>query len=216
MNYHPRMKRSLLACAFLLLLCFSSPAQTKLPDDGKVKDGAYFNLFFSFGFTYPKDWVVHDEAINDRIQKRAKEQAAKTYKPSELNEAYVLFTVSRHARGTPVPMNPTILVVAESLERVPGNPNGKDYLLSLRPLQAKKGSKPLVDEPVEFRVAGMQFFRDDYSQVVNDVPLRKAIFVTVKKGYALVFSFNGEDQKSVEEMAEAMKTILPLGRGGNL
>lgn len=61
-----------------------------------------------------------------------------------------------------------------------------------------------------------QFFRDDYSAEVNDVYMRQAIFVTVKRGYALVFSFTEQDQKSVEEMAKTMETILPIGRGGGV
>ena len=60
-------------------------------------------------------------------------------------------------------------------------------MLSLRPLQVKRGAQPLLNEPVEFRVAGLQFFRDDYSAEVKGVSMRKAIFVTVKKATPLHF-----------------------------
>ncbi len=218
MHYHLRMKHSPLASAILLLLCFSAHAQqTVLPDDGQVKDGVYVSLYFSFAFRYPKDWVAHDEAINERIRERVKEEAAKSGTLSQLKDAYLLFTVSRYPRGTPgIALNPTILVIAENITPVPRNYNGKNYLLSLRPLQMKGGAKPLLNEPVEFRVAGLQFFRDDYSAEVKGVSMRKAFFATVKKGYALAFSFAGEDQKSVDNMAQAMKTILPIGMGGGI
>ena len=74
----------------------------------------------------------------------------------------------------------------------------------------------MLPEPLEFGVAGLQFFRDNYTGEVNGVPLKQAIFVTVKKGYALIFSFTGEDQKSVDEMAETMKTISRVGTGGGI
>lgn len=215
MHYHLRMKHSPLASAILLLLlCFSAQAQTALPDDGQVKNGVYLNSFFGLGFTYPTGWVVHDEAINERIQERAKEEAAKTGNLAQQKNTYVLFTSTRYPRGTTgIAVNPIVFVVAE---KMPGNFNGKDYLLSLRPLKQKRGIQPVLAEPLEFRVAGLQFFRDNYTGEVNSVPMRQAIFVTVKKGYALIFSFTGEDQKSVDEMAEAMKTILPVGTGGGL
>ncbi|MGH9969333.1 MAG: hypothetical protein ACREBG_16250 [Pyrinomonadaceae bacterium] len=210
------MKRAPLVSTILLLLCFSAHAQTAFPDDGEVKNGVYYSLFFSFAFRYPTDWVVHDEAINERIRKRAKEEASKSGVLSQQKNTYLLFTVSRYPRGEPIALNPTVLVAAEKIAHWPGNPNGKDYLLSLRPLKLKRGAQPLLNEPVEFRVAGLQFFRDDYSGEVNGVYMRGAIFVNVRKGYALVFSFTSQDQKSVEEMAKAMKTILPGGEGGGL
>ncbi|HYV12596.1 MAG TPA: hypothetical protein VE980_16975 [Pyrinomonadaceae bacterium] len=212
-HYHLPMKLTPLASTILLLLCFSAHAQTVSPDDGAVQEGEYINRFFNFAFRYPKDWVVHDKALNERIHERAKEEAAKSGNLAQLKDAYPIFTASRYARGQQRSgLNPTILLVAE---RVSGNPDGKDYLLSLRPLKMKRGAQPLLNEPVEFSVAGLRFFRDDYSAEVQGVSLRSAIFVTVKKGYALVFSFTGQDEKSLEEMAETMKTILPLGRGGN-
>ncbi len=217
MHYHLRMKHSPLIITILLLLCFSAHAQTVLPDDGQVINGLYVNVFFSLGFTYPKDWVVHEEAINERIRKRAKEEAAKSGTLSQLKDAYLLFTASRHPRGTPgITLNPTVIVIAENITPTPRNYNGKDYLLEVRPLQAKLGARPLLTEPVEFRVAGLQFFRDDYSAEVKGVSMRKAFFATVKKGYALIFTFTNEDQKGVDEIAQAMKTILPIGEGSGI
>lgn len=209
------MKLAPLASTILLLLCFSVHAQTASPDDGVVKEGVYYNPFFNFAFTCPQDWVVHDKALNERIHERAKEEAAKSGRLDEVQSTYPLLTVSRYERGKQgIGLNPTIFVVAEKV--APGKPNGKDYLLSLRPLKLKRGGKALLNDPVEFRVAGLQFFRDDYSGEVKDVYMRQAIFVTVKRGYALIFSFTGQDQKSVEEMAKAMETILPMGRGGGI
>ena len=208
------MKLNPLVSALLLVLCFSAHAQTKLPNDGLVKNGVYFNFFFGLGFRYPPDWVVHDEAVNERIQERAKEEAAKTGNSAQQKNTYVLFTSTRYPKGTPgIAVNPAVFVVAE---KVSGNPNGKDYLLSLRPLKQKRSIQPVLAEPLEFRVAGLQFFRDNYTGEINSVPMGQAIFVTVKNGYALIFSFTGQDEKSVGEMAESMNTILPMGIGSGL
>ena len=97
-----------------LLLCFSTQAQTSAPDDGKIKDGVYYNSFFNFSFTYPKDWVVSDEAMKARIQERAEEYADKRGKLAGMKDAYLILTVSRDPLGTSTgALNPTVLVAAE-------------------------------------------------------------------------------------------------------
>ena len=208
------MKRVTLICTGLLLLCFSAPAQTGRPDDGLIKNGVYINRFFNFGFTCPKDWVVHDQATNDRIHERAKEEAAKTGTLAQLKVTYPLLAISRHVPGTPgIAVNPIIFVAAEQISQYP-NATAKEYLLSLRPMKAKRGIQAVLNEPAEFRVAGFEFLRDDYRGEFNGVGMRQSIFVTVKKGYAVVFSFSGADEQSVAEMAQSMNTILPLATGG--
>ena len=207
------MKHSLLALTILLLLCFSAYAQTKSPDNGLVKNGDYYNTYFNFAFTYPKDWVVHEQATNERIHERALEEAAKTGNLAQQKNTHILLTVTQHPKGTPgIAVNPVVFVVAE---KVAGNADGKDYLLSLRQVKQKRDDQPVLNTPVEFRVAGFQFFRDDYSGVVNGINKRQSIFVHVKKGYAIIFSFTGGDEKTVAEMAKTMNSILPLGSGGN-
>ena len=210
------MKRVALVSTTLLLLCFSSHAQTSAPNNGQLQDGVYYNRFFSFGFTPPKDWVIHDQSVNDRIYERSKEEAAKTGTLTQAKNTYPLLTVTRHPRGTPVKVNSGIFVAAEKIDFWPGNPGAKEYLLSLREAKAKRGINATLKEPAEFRVGGFQFLRDDYSGEVNGIAMRQSIFVTIKRGFAVIFSFTGEDEKSVAEMAEALNTLLPLGRGGNI
>jgi hypothetical protein len=209
------MKVAPLACTTLLLVCFSSHAQTVSPDDGEVKKGLYVSHFFGFAFEYPKGWVVHDDALNNRIKERAEEEAAKSGNLAQQKNTYLLVTVSRYPRGEPIPLNPTILVGAERISHVPGNPTAKDYLFAIREPKIKRGIKPLLKEPVEVRAGGFTFFRDDFSGEVSGVPMSNSLYVTVIKGYAIVFSFTGDDAKSVEEMAQVMSTVLPVGRGGS-
>lgn len=211
------MKRFALVSTTLLLLGFltHAHAQTSAPTDARLKDGVYYNLFFNIAFTYPKDWVVHDQEVNDRIREKSKEVAAKTGALAQVKHTYPLLSVTRYPRGTPgITLNPVVFVVAERIANVPGNPGPKEYLLSLRETRAKRGVHATLKEPVEFRVAGFQFLRDDYREEVNGISVTASVFVTVKKGYALIFSFSGEDEKSVAEMAETMNTILPLASGG--
>lgn len=199
----------------LLLLCFSSSAeQTGMPDNGAVKDGVYTNTFFGFSFTYPKDWVVHGEATNQRIKELGKERTTQSGALSEASAEVMfrntsqLLTVFRHPVGTPgIAINPAVLVFAESVAHAPGITSGREYWLNARVVMLKTGAQVLNAEPVEVVFSGRKFFRDDYSLEVNGVHLTQATLVHITRGYALAFSFLGEDQKSVDEMVKTMETF---------
>lgn len=216
------MKRVPLTISIILLLCCYANAQSEV-DRGVVHNGMYINPGFGFTFKYPKDWVVHGEATNERIRELGKEKVAEsgTSKASvevAMKNTYQLLTVFRHPVGTPgLAFNPAILVIAEKVSHAPGIINGKDYLLNVRALMLKAGShQVLLKEPMEYRFAGSQFFRDDYAVEANGVHMVQAYFAKVAKGYALVFIFMGEDQRSLDEMTKTMETLdttLPVRRG---
>ena len=216
------MKRVPLTISIILLLCFYANAQSAI-DRGITQDGMYVNPGLGFSFKYPKDWVVHGEATNERIREVGKEKLAEAGAASRsslqvaLNHTYHLLTVFRHPVGTPgITFNPGILVIAEKVTHAPGITNGKDYLLNVRALLQKAGTQFLLQEPVECRFAGSQFFRDDYMQEVNGVRVVLAYFAHIVNGYALVFIFIGQDQKSVDEMTSAMETFSlapPIRKG---
>ena len=59
---------------------------------------------------------------------------------------------------------------------------------------------------MEYRVGETQFFRDNYAFELNGVSGVQEYFARIAKGYALVFVFIGEDQKSADEIAKAIDT----------
>ncbi|HEX6650057.1 MAG TPA: hypothetical protein VF075_10965 [Pyrinomonadaceae bacterium] len=207
------MKRFPLAILIILLLCCYANAQSEL-DRSTVRDGVYTNFGFGFSFKYPKDWVVHGEATNERIREIGKEKIVESgalpkasVEVSERN-SYQLLTVFHYPVGTPgITFNPGILVIAEKVDFAPGIISGKDYLLNVRAIVLKAGAQVLVKEPLECHFGGLQFYRDNYVVDSNRVSVAEAFFATVANGYALGFIFMGEDQKSVDEMAKAMETL---------
>ena len=210
------MKRVPFSISIILLLCFYGNAQTAVDHETNTKDGTYINPRFGFSFKYPKDWVVHGEATNERIRELGKEKLAESNALSQANAEVSLkntdhlLTVFRHAVGTPgVSFNPAILVIAERVDHAPGVTSGKDYLLNLRTILLKTGAQSLLKEPIEYRVAGSEFFRDTFAMETNGVRAVQTYFAKIANGYALVFMFIGEDEKSVDEMAKAMETFTP-------
>src|SRR5687767_10438388 len=210
------MKRVPLTILITLLLCFYSNAQSVV-DRGLIHDGMYINPGLGFRFKYPKDWVVHGEATDERIRELGKEKiiesgVSRASADVAMKNIYQLLTVFRHPLGTPgITFNPAILVTTEKVAHTPGITNGKDYLLNVRALLLKAGSQVLLKEPMEYRFAGSQFFRDDYAVEANGVHMIQAHFANVANGYALVFVFIGEDQKSVDELTTTMETFVRVG-----
>jgi len=218
------MKRTPLATSLvLLLICFSANAQSGV-DLGSVQDGTYVNSHFEFKFTYPKGWTVHGKETDERMRELGTEMAANSGAGTKesievaLKSTYSLLTVFRHPIGTPgITTNPAILIIAEKVSHAPGIKNGKDYLLNVRELMKRTGAQILSDEPKELTLAGKQFFRDDFVVDINGVKITQNYYAHVMKGYALVFLFMGENQKTVDEMAKSMDTLeatLPQVRRG--
>ena len=222
MLYYLLMKRVALTISIILLLCSYANAQSEV-ERGIAQDGTYIHSGFCFSFKYPKDWVVHVEATNERIRELGKEKIAESGAVSKsnidvaLNNTYQLLTVFRHPLGTPgITFNPAIMVIAEKVAHAPGVKNGKDYLLNMRLVLPKAGPQILLNEPVEYHFGGSQFFRDDYLIEANGARVFQAYFANIINGYALVFAFMGQDQTSVDEMAKAMETFAtapPIRRG---
>lgn len=215
------MKRVSLTISFILLLCIHVHAQSEV-DRGVIQDGTYIDHHFGFSFKYPKDWVVHGEATNERIREVGKEKIEK----SGVSEAsvevavrntYHLLTVFRHPVGTPgITFNPGVLILAEKVAHAPGITNGKDYLLNVRTILLKSGYQVLLKDPMECRFAGSQFFQDNYAAEINGRHVVETMFATVEKGYALVFIFLAEDQTSLDEMTKTMDTFdrtAPVRKG---
>jgi hypothetical protein len=216
------MKRISLILPTILTLCFSANAQSEI-DRGVVHDGTYINSSFGFSYKYPKDWVVHGDATNERIRELGKEKIVQSGAISEtsaevsLKHTYHLLTVFRQPVGTPgIAINPAVLVIAEKVTHAPGIKSGKDYLLNVRELLRKSETQFLLKEPAECQFGGWQFFRDDYGAGTNGVPAVQSYFASIANGYAVVFIFMGEDQKSVDEMSKSMETFAlapPVRKG---
>lgn len=216
------MKPILLSLSIILLVCFHASAQSAV-DPGTIQDGTYINPGFAFSYKYPKDWVVHGKATNDRIKELGKEKVVESGALSEttaevsIKNTHYLLTVFRHQLGTPgITFNPAVLILAENVSHAPGVKNGKDFLLNVRTILVKAGTQYTLKEPQEHYFAGSQFFRDNSTATMNGVPIVQSHFCKIVNGYALAFIFVGPDQATVDEMAKTMETyemLVPVRRG---
>src|ERR1700674_319364 len=120
------MIRASIVFLSLLFLCVVASAQASTPDSGSVSNGVYTNTYFGFSYTYPKDWVVHGDATNQRIVELGKERVKDTKALSEasadvlLKHVHQLLTVFQYALGTPgLSYNHSIQIIAEDVRHAP-------------------------------------------------------------------------------------------------
>ena len=209
------MKSFLFLIAILLLGLVppvSTAQQSSSPADASVSGGVYTNRYFGFSLSYPKDWVVHGEATNERIKEIGKERATSTGAMSAASSAvvlrntYQLLTTFQYPMGAAVEVNPGFLVVAERVSHAPAIVTGRDYLNHVRPLMIKTGVAP-VNEPVELTLGGRKFFRQDFRMDVVGTSISQTIILTVTQGFALAFILSGKDEASMAEMGKAVATL---------
>lgn len=206
---------SLIAIVFLLCLVapLSNAQQPLTPDNGRVSLGVYTNWFFGFSVRYPKDWVVHGDATNERLKELGKERATSTGALSAsssevmLRNTFQLLTAFQYPMGSAVEVNPSFMLVAERVSHAPAIVTGRDYLLHVRPLMIRTGVIPINGEPAELMLAGRKFFRQDSRMEIMGVTMQQAILITVSKGFAIAFILSGKDQASINQSVQSVKTL---------
>jgi len=198
----------------VLLLCVVASAQSLTPDSGSVNNGVYSNTYFGFSYTYPKDWVVHGDATNQRIIELGRERATDTKALSEpsanvlIKHVHQLLTVFQYALGTPgVSNNAAVQIIAEDVRHAPAITDGRVYLLNMQELLTKMGCQMVQKEPAEMIVSGRQFFRQDFRTPVKDIYVQQVMIVYVTKGYALSFGFTVGPDQNIEDLVRTMDSF---------
>ncbi|SRR6266705_772374 len=208
------MIRAPLVFLSVLLLCVVASAQSSTPDSGGENNGVYSNTYFGFSYTYPKDWVVHGDATNQRIFELGKERAKDTKALSEASadvlfkHVHQLLTVFQYALGTPgLSYNDSVQIIAEDVRHAPAITDGRVYLLNMQDLLTRMGCQTVQKEPVEIIISGRQFFRQDFRTPVRDIYVQQAMIVNVTKGYALAFGFTVGPDQNIEDIVKTMDSL---------
>jgi hypothetical protein len=208
------MIRASMVFLSVVLLCVVASAQSSTPDSGGVNNGVYSNTYFGFSYTYPKDWVVHGEATNQRIVELGKERVKDSKALSEpsadvsLKHVHQLLTVFQYALGTPgLSYNDAVQIIAEDVRYAPAITDGRVYLLNMKDLLTKMGCQVVQKEPVEMIISGRQFFRLDFRTPVRDIYVQQVMIAHVTKGYALAFGFTVGPDQNIEDIVKTVDSL---------
>lgn len=189
------------------------------PDSGRVANDVYTSDFFGFSIALPKGWEVEDrEALQKSVDENYKKLYGSDPQPAGREaEARAFMLLSAEGRVAEESVPSQVQIAAEQLPEDAGVETGKDYLDAVGALPPLGGLelKPL-HEPAEFKLGGQSFWRQDYSAATTingkAVSISYAEYVSIQKGYALIFSFwtdTPEHLAALVKYAESVKFLAP-------
>ncbi|HUG89990.1 MAG TPA: hypothetical protein VML55_04095, partial [Planctomycetaceae bacterium] len=180
----------ILPAAVLVAGC-SKPKPAEEIGLGSLAGKTYSHEYFNFRLAFPDDWYIMSEAEQKELMEAGKRAASSgnTGMEAALKAAETrtlsLVSAFEHPPGTPVPSNPTIIIMADRVAHAPGIKSGADYLthmqtglrqsaipVQLQPIERNQqlGSLTMDALPVEIR--GLQTVHQrHYAMRVNDYVL---------------------------------------------
>lgn len=210
--------RNLIVAVFglslLLTSCDNTPKQVEdvplvgTPDNfdyGTVKNNTYTNTYFKCSMKLPKDWVVQDQEVVDELRQKGRDAMTEgndalkeQIDAASINTASLL-TISKVDLRLATESNPSIILVAENVNRAPDIDNGAKYLENAKTLLQRSNAaiESISDDFEEEIINGTQFFRMDVAMNVSGQIVYQRYLATISKGFAFIIveTFQTEEQE---------------------
>lgn len=181
---------------FLLTSWFAGctkPAASEI-DFGKIDHSVYTNKFFGMQVTIPSGWSIQDQQQQQQIMTEGEKVLSGSdknlkamMKASEL-ETVSLFAAFEYPQGSPVPMNPGVMALAEKVNQQPGIKTGRDYFYQAR--KVLEAGQLHVTFPKDYytqKLGGVDFDVMEAQIAVGAKIVEEKYYATILKGYALSF-----------------------------
>ncbi|MEM1058220.1 MAG: hypothetical protein AAGK14_03150 [Verrucomicrobiota bacterium] len=191
----------------------AAPSAAKEIGYGEQKGRGYTNAYFGMSAEMPEGWYIQDKEQNQELLELGGEALAgddanmkRMLKATEL-QTVPLFATFEHPPGAPVPVNNSVISVAERVGGLPGINSGQDYLYHAKQLllQASVGYKE-VDQgtttiggrsfdtlTMHLDNGGSTIIQDYYSAIVRD--------------YALCFVTTYVDDEGKAKCQQVLETV---------
>jgi len=185
------MKRySLLFGMALLLLSSCKNDQPKFPasfDLGEYENGVYHNNYFDLSVPLPDSFHVQSQEETNRLMNLGIEAIGETDAgfrkkliASAVQNAYLLAAFKYPIGTDTIDFNPSIIVVAENIKRVPGVKTGKQYLENTQKLLKKADMDYSFSSQIEQQnIGGKPFAYMEGSITLGDVTITQLYFTRI-------------------------------------
>jgi hypothetical protein len=215
------MNRPLLNYALFIFcsIAFICPTDSLAADDhfdyGKIEKGKYVNSFFNIEMTLRKDWHPLSKESSDYLIKRSIDMISQNsevmgmmVKAAEVNTAYLL-TVFQYEMGSPVPFNPSMLVMSENLRLAPGVKTGSDYLYHSRKALEMSGLPYSFTKkaPESLELAGLRFDAMAAELQHPGMLVHQEYYCAIERQFSLCFILSFTEEEQVVQLRQMMDSL---------
>lgn len=179
---------------------------------GSLSGTTYTNTYFGFTIQKPEAWLAQDDETRQKIMKIGAKVIAGDDKNLEslLNSSKIrnlsLFSFSKFKLG--IPNNPNIMGIAEDISFVPAIKTSVDYIQNMKRVLSMAQIKYNIDEKIGSQnIGGVDFDVLTTNVKVANTDISQKYFVSLSKGYALLFVITHTDQSSHDSLMNILQTI---------
>ena len=182
-------------------------------EDGDVSENVYTNEFFGFTYEFPKGWVsLSSEAaravmeIGGAFISTGDPTEADVRKAAETKGHSLLYIVEGRVGNQPISMK-SVMVNVFDLGTGPGLT--PESFLKYAGQRFKQTGVPmnLNEEPQQIMIGGRSFWKEDFTVQTTTGTVYGSQFVTINRGYLLMFSLGGPDLPSLRNIEKSLETI---------
>ncbi len=198
---------ALLALALVPACNFVSQDASGGPTDDRLSDTHYENDFFGFSLPLREGWAVAPREAEEHLRKVGNSALAgddallRAQLEDSLARTHQLLTLSEQPLGSPVPFNPSLIVLAEGVGHLPGVTSGPDFL-GVMDNTLQRGAMPYHPtggiEPLT--LGGRTFHRRDYALRLPRMEILQAYLVRVEGDWALGFILTARTPDQLDEL----------------
>ncbi len=191
-------------------------------DVGRFEGSVYHNDYLGLTITLPSQWSVQDPQMTQQMVRTGEQIIAgndenlKAAFEASQSRNFNLFTAFQHPLGSPVPYNPSLNVVAESVAHAPGLKTGADYLFHARRLlESGRMQFAFPREVYAETLAGVEFHVMTTEVSVPPVEsVKQEYLATVRKGYVLllILSYSTDEERTALYDILGTMTLTPQAK----
>jgi tetratricopeptide (TPR) repeat protein len=182
-------------------------------EDGNVSENVYTNKFFGFTYEFPKGWVLlSSEAaraameIGGALISTGDPTEADVRRAAERKGHSLLYVVESRVGNQPISMK-SVMVNALNLGTVPGL-TPESFLKSVGQRFKQTGvPMELNAAPEQIMIGGRSFWKGNFAIQTTAGIRYGSQFVTMDKGYLLMFFLGSPDLQGLRNMEKSLETI---------